>query len=222
VTTDPIPAAAEDDHLEPYRDAIRRHGAGFRATLWGSEAAQRVRFDVMIDLVGFDGCTVVDAGCGHGDFARQLVDRGVAFHRYVGVDALAPVIDRARERVEEWPGRDVRFEVLDLAARPAALADFEPDWVCLCGTLNTMDDETARRIVRASFESAAQGVVFNFLSDRPHARWAGRDLTPARRFDTVAWLDWAMSLSSRVSFTQSYLDGHDATVVVAHDGDVGE
>ena len=37
----------------------------------------------------------------------------------------------------------------------------------------------------AAFDAAAQGVVFNFLSDRPHPRWKEKDLRPARRFDTV-------------------------------------
>jgi hypothetical protein len=97
------------------------------------------------------------------------------------------------------------------------LARDHPDYVCLSGTLNTMNDDLARRVVRAAFDAAGQGVVFNFLSNRPHARWSGRDLAPARRFDTAAWLDWSLGLSSRVSFTQDYLDGHDATIMIRHD-----
>ena len=60
-------------------------------------------------------------------------------------------------------------------------------------------------------------MVFNFLSDRPHKRWADCDLAPAGRFDTAAWLDWAMDQSSKVAFTQDYLDGHDATILIRHD-----
>ena len=103
-----------------------------------------------------------------------------------------------------------------LDAMRAALGPLGADFVCFSGTLNTMDDETARRLVLAGYEAAAQGVVFNFLSDRPHSKWEGRDLLPARRFDTVAWLDWVLDLGPRVSFTQDYLDGHDATVMVMH------
>ena len=37
--------------------------------------------------------------------------------------------------------------------------------------------------------------------------------------DTLAWLDWSLGLSSRVQFTQTYLDGHDATILIRHDED---
>ena len=74
-----------------------------------------------------------------------------------------------------------------------------------------------RTRARAGFDASAQGVVFNFLSDKCHPRWSGRDLTPARRFDTLAWLRWSFELSSRVCFTQSYMDGHDATILILHE-----
>ena len=80
-----------------------------------------------------------------------------------------------------------------------------------------MDDEMARKLIEAALEASAQGVIFNFLSDRHHPKWADRDLGPSRRFDTKAWLDWALGKSSRVSFTQDYLDGHDATIMIRHE-----
>jgi hypothetical protein len=80
-----------------------------------------------------------------------------------------------------------------------------------------MDEPMAQRLIEQCYRAARLGVVFNFLSDRPHARWTGRDLGPARRFDTMKWIDWALSLSSRVTFTQDYFDGHDATICVHHD-----
>ena len=77
-----------------------------------------------------------------------------------------------------------------------------------------MDEESARRLVQTSFEAATQGVVFNFLSNRPNEEWEGKALGPAHRFDTIRWLDWALHLTPRVRFAQDYLDGHDATIVM--------
>ncbi len=128
-------------------------------------------------------------------------------------------MDAARRRGLDPQRNRVSFHVTDLVADASVFARHEPDWVCLSGTLNTMDENTARRLVEAAFDAAAQGVVFNFLSDRFLPRWEGRDLAPAHRFDTAAWLSWAMTLTSRVSFTQTYLDGHDATLMIVHDGD---
>ncbi len=197
-------------YLRPYQIALAAHGASFEATLWGSEAAQHLRFDVMIAHVGFAGATIVDAGCGQGDFAAHLLSRDVPFGAYIGIDALGPMVERARERALDR----CSFETADLVRDEGLFARLSPDWVCFSGTLNTMDDAMARGLVQRAFEASAQGVVFNFLSDKPAAKWLERDLTPARRFDTVSWLEWALGLSPLVSFDQSYLDGHDATIVV--------
>ena len=207
-----------DEFLRPYREAVDRHGPGFEATLWGSRDAQRLRFDVMIELAGFEECRLLDVGCGRGDFAAHLRERGVGFRSYVGLDALPEMVAAACER--EIPR--CTFRVADVIRSPGSLADGSGDdpldFVSISGTLNTMDDEHARGLVEAAYRIAAQGVVFNFLSDRPHPRWAGRDLTPARRFNVVGWLDWSLTLSSRVAMTQDYLSGHDATIMIRHDG----
>lgn len=202
--------AESDPYLDPYREAVKALGAGFEATLWGTREAQQRRFDVMVDYLDLDDLVVLDVGCGHGDFAARLIERGVRFRRFVGLDALPEVIEAAKAR----GFAQCDFAAVDLVQDPGAIARAEPDVVCLSGTLNTMDDETARALISACFEAASSAVAFNFLSDRCHARWGDRDLTPARRFDTVAWLDWAMTLTSRVAFTQAYLDGHDATLIL--------
>ena len=54
---DPTPS---EEFLRPYRQALKRYGPGFEATLWSSRDTQVLRFDVMIELAGFEGCTVLD------------------------------------------------------------------------------------------------------------------------------------------------------------------
>jgi len=109
------------------------------------------------------------------------------------------------------------FRLGDALTDPSMLRTTEADFICFSGSLNTMDEPCARRLVQLAFEAAARGVVFNFLSDRPHQRWADQPLAPARRFDTLAWVNWSLDLTSRVTFTQDYLDGHDATIMLRHD-----
>ena len=200
-------------YLQPYRLAVERFGPGFQATLWGSEEAQQLRFDIMMMLAAFDECTILDAGCGTGDFAARLLEHEVSFARYIGMDALEPVIATAVQR--GLPRCE--FRVADFVSNPEVMREAEPDFVCLSGTLNTMDEATARGLISAAFDVAAQGVVFNFLSDRHHPKWNDRNLGPAHRFDTMAWLDWAFGKTCRVSFTQDYLDGHDATIMIRHE-----
>lgn len=205
---------SDEGYLQPYREAVQRFGAGFEATLWTNREAQVLRFDVMIDLAGFEDCVILDAGCGQGDFAARLLERNVPFSKYIGVDAMPQMIEAAERRAMPR----CEFAVGDVLADPSVLSRGAPDYVCISGTLNTMDEDSARGLVGTAFEAAAQAVQFNFLSNRAHARWADQDPSPARRFDPVWWLDFCLTLSSRVSFTQAYFDGHDATIMVQHDG----
>jgi SAM-dependent methyltransferase len=206
--------ASSDDqqHLQPYRDAVEQFGPSFEATLWGTREAQHLRFDVMIDLADLRDCTVVDIGCGQGDFAAHLLQRDIEYAHFVGFDAMVPMIDAATKR--QLPRSN--FHACNILQQLDSLANLNADYITMSGTLNTMDDTTARQLVLSSFEASAQGVIFNFLSDRAAPEWLERDLGPARRFNTLNWLDWAMTLSPRVSFTQHYMDGHDATIMIRH------
>jgi SAM-dependent methyltransferase len=205
-----MPERVCDQYLRPYRDAVKAHGASFYATLWSSREAQQTRFDVMIDLAGLDDGVVLDAGCGTGDFAQRLIDRRVDFKRYIGVDAVPELIEAARAR--GLPRCE--FRMGDLIHDPKLIADAMPDFVCISGALNTMEEDAARELVRSAFAAARQGVVFNFLSNRAQPQWMSRDIGPARRFDTVKWIDWALSVTTLVGFTQEYLEGHDATILM--------
>ncbi len=208
---------AADDYLDPYRRAVEEHGASFKATLWGSERAQHLRFDVIMEAIRPDAGTVVlDAGCGRGDLAARMLERDVPFGGYIGIDAVEAMIHSAAARELARS----RFLAADFVKHPHVLEEHEADWIVFSGALNTMDDPTARGLIETSFAAARTGVAFNFLSDRPHDRWTGRDLTPARRFDTLAWLDWALGRTSRVAFRQDYLDGHDATIVMRREDDL--
>jgi len=208
-----MPERPGEKFLKPYREAVQQFGPTFESTLWTSREAQQLRFDVMIDLAGLDECVVLDAGCGTGDFAEHLIRRPVQFARYIGIDAVSELIEAAKQR--GLPRCE--FMLGDLIHDQSPLHQIEPDFVCISGTLNTMDEETARNLVSHAFDTAHQGVAFNFLSNRADERWAARDIGPARRFDTINWIDWALSRTSRVSFTQDYLDGHDATILMRHE-----
>ena len=199
-----------DRYLKPYREAVERYGAGFHATLWTNPESQRLRFNVMIDMAALHGCSIVDAGCGQGDFAEHLIERQVAFKRYIGIDAVPEMIEAARKRC--LPRCEFHFG--DVIHDQTPLREIDPDFVCISGTLNTMDEETARKLVEAAFEASMVGVIFNFLSDRVGEKWGSHNIGPAQRFNTLSWIDWALTKTPRVSFTQDYMDGHDATILM--------
>ena len=203
-------------YLRPYLEAAAEHGGSFEAQLWRSREAQRRRFEVLVELPGrsrFVGARVADLGCGTGGFAAFLSDEGVAIAAGLGVEAVPELAETARrESPAAWT-----VESYDFVRRPEDLDAFRADVAVLSGSLNTLSERQARRVVAAVFERVSIGVCFNFLSDRHH-RTGPEDLTPARRFSTVAMLRFAMGLSPRVAFRQDHLDGHDAAIWIERAG----
>lgn len=204
------------DPLAPYREAARDLGSGFPATLWASERTQQLRFDVLLDLLGpqrLDQAILLDLGCGDGALALRMKQRGIRVARYVGIDGIYRQVEAAQRRVLERAS----FVCEDLTQNGRSLGRFGAGVAIISGTLNTMAQAQAQTLVREAFEAVSGAVCFNFLSDRPVARRREADLGPAIRHDVIRWLDFALGLTSLVSFRQDHLEGHDAAILLAHE-----
>jgi len=211
----PIDGSADPPYLAPYREILAAHGPSFEATGWKSRAMQVVRFDVLIDMVDLAGRVIVDAGSGQGALVDRLVERRVEYAAYVGLDAMPEMVEQSADR--GLP--NARFEVCDIAGEPDAFRRWSrhaggpgADVILFSGSLNTMDDATAGAVLERAWAAAEEAVVFNFLSDRAPADLVAQDPAPARRFDTLGLIAWALDKTPRVRFRQDYLGGHDATL----------
>ncbi|MCH2152662.1 MAG: class I SAM-dependent methyltransferase [Phycisphaerales bacterium] len=198
-------------YLQPYREAMADLGAGFKATLWQNKEAQLRRFDAAVSLMPLGGLRVADLGCGPGDLFQRLQEQGMAPKEFLGIDAQPEMIELARST---HPAAE--FRTADLAQDLSILRDWKPDVCLISGTLNTMTSRQAWRMVLEAHQTSRVGVVFNFLSNRPHPRYHGKDLRPARRFNTARWIARCLQVTPLVSFRQDYLDGHDATIAMRH------
>ena len=200
-------------YLKPYVEAARRHGGAFETQLWRSRDAQRIRFDTIVAMVGSEAwpkAKVLDLGCGRGDFAAHLAERGIRVGQGIGIEAVPELLQAAQARgLDGWS-----FAAGDFVADRTLFEVAEPDLCVFSGSLNTLSQRQARSVLERAVAASRLGVVFNFLSDR-NGRAAGEDLRPARRFDTLRMLRFAFKRSPRVAFRQDHLDGHDATIWIA-------
>lgn len=197
------------DPVQPYREAVRDHGAGFEATLWGSRRTQRLRFEVMAEMLGagtLQGTDVLDLGCGDGAFAGWLAETGVVA-RVHGFDAVSEMIHVAQERGIEGAS----FEVVDLRSD---WPDRVCDWCIVSGTLNTMDEGLVATVLDQAWRVSKRGLVFNFLGDTPASHWKDKPLGPSIRRSVSALRTWAEAQSARVEVRSDYLDGHDVTIAM--------
>lgn len=182
----------ENETVRWYADKVRTFGFDHRGLGFRTRSAQEKRFEALLALGELDGRSVLDVGCGFGDFLAFLDRRGIRA-RYTGLDVCAPMIDHCRER---FAGRDAEFEVADVL-------DFEPgeqfDFVVASGIFG-LDTAGARERIRPTIERLFAwcriGMGANFLSrntpspvdarvyvDPCQALALGFELTPAARLD---------------------------------------
>ncbi|NNG21041.1 class I SAM-dependent methyltransferase [Naumannella sp. ID2617S] len=89
----------------------------------------------MLELAGDEPAEVLEVGCGDGFLSASVTDRG---RGVVGLDADAPVLERARAR---WPEMAVDWRLGDLMAADLPLGAF--DAVLSNATLHHLQDTGA-------------------------------------------------------------------------------
>ncbi len=212
------------DPTQPYRDAVTRFGPRFESLLWNSPDGQLARFDAIIEALDTKDAIIADIGCGLGDLAERLEERtGDARPAlYLGVDALPELLEEASARANgpierrylhaDFGQDGTLFEHLVTQEGTTALV--------FSGSLNTFEQTDAVVVLERAWAALKiapadrpRQLAFNFLSDRHH-RPRPKPTGPAKRFDTLALLDWALERTPSVRFRQDYLRGHDALIVM--------
>ncbi len=129
---------------------------------WMDRLQQLVAFEVLAgvgNLCGPQGPSVLDAGCGLGDFYGYLRGQGFA-GRYTGVDLVPELIEAARAR---HPG--VTFVVADLLDPDLALESH--DYVVAAGLFDYRTPDSEERLprsVRRLFDFCRRGLAWNVLN----------------------------------------------------------
>lgn len=152
-----------EEDLEVMRNFFSRqlqdHCEGPAAVGWGSTYSQATRFRVLFEIGDLTGATILDVGCGRGDFYAFLMQKKVCFSRYLGLDIHETVIERARER---FPSAE--FRVLGSLLEP--ISDLF-DYVFESGIFNLATPEAlklTKATLRWMYQLSIRGTAANFLS----------------------------------------------------------
>jgi SAM-dependent methyltransferase len=188
--------ACDDAHtIAFFSDLLRQHQGGVGSVNWGSPAAQEKRFAVLAAIGDLTGCSVLDVGCGLGDFHRWQQGQGLGVE-YRGVDLTPGMVAAARERS---PGADFRVgNVLTEEWAPA-------DYVLASGIFYLRQHEPGKflqQIIARLFALCRRGVAFNSLSTWSPRRDAGEFYA-----DPVRTVEFCRTLSPRVILRHDYHPG---------------
>lgn len=137
----------------------REYGYDPRSLGWNA-GTQQARFNVMAAVGDLEGCSVLDVGCGFGDFYGFLKEQGIHVD-YTGIDLSQEFVKIAREHHP-----DARFIVGDFEENGI---DGQYDWVFECGIFNRKVGQQRRfveRTLRRMYEVSKIGMAADFLSPK--------------------------------------------------------
>ncbi|MFH1431985.1 MAG: class I SAM-dependent methyltransferase [archaeon] len=172
---------------------------------YGNKSSQDTRFDALMKIGGMSGKTVLDIGCGRGDFARRATEKGIMFKKYLGTDIVQKMIDIAKEMNSM---NNTEFRVLDILDTQELLSF---DYVLMSGTLNLNVPDTlniAKCLIRKAYEIAGIAVGFNMTSTLGDP---GCRTSHTYYFDPFEILRFCSTLTRDLCFDHTYLP-HDFTI----------
>jgi SAM-dependent methyltransferase len=148
-----------DRIIKRYSARLREHGDHIATLASGTEERRRLRFDVLTAVGIEPGASVVDVGCGFGDYFGYLADRGVPVD-YLGIDINPDLIAVARGK---YPS--ARFQVADIQRDPPPHADFFVSTSAFNLPLEQQDNYAfAGELLDIMYVRARRGVAVDFLT----------------------------------------------------------
>ena len=146
-------------NVQLYSALVQRYGESFQALDWSSRESQNRRFAILEEVACLHNASVLDVGCGFGDFYGRMKASELQV-RYTGIDIAAAMIDRACARFPE-----ANFCLQDpLDASPEIASH---DYVLSSGIFakrRTAPLAFLKAMVGRMFELANHAVAFNSLS----------------------------------------------------------
>jgi trans-aconitate methyltransferase len=128
---------------------------------WTNEEVQQLRFEAITKLADFNDKSVLDVGCGAGDF-KELLDQQFKRFDYIGIDQQPEFISHAKEKFANQQG--VWFYEADMATCKLPQVDI----VVASGLLSyasTQSDYFLKMIERL-YAAADNTLIFNMLNDQ--------------------------------------------------------
>ncbi len=143
------------DNEQFYKSAIEKYGYTPKGVNWISKDTQRVRFNVILEMLpnDFSEHTLVDAGCGFGDFYRYMKKKKRLPKEYVGIDELSEMVSVASNQT------GMKILQADICKAKLPQADF---YIC-SGAMNTLEYFETHLFIQNCYNSSKYGFIFNIL-----------------------------------------------------------
>ena len=204
-------ASDNDKNIALYTSLLREHGRNFKALDWGSKTSQELRFKVISEVGVENGSSVLDVGCGLGDFCDWFIKKGIIV-KYTGIDVTPDMIHYATER---YPA--VEFLVgsgCDIFLNKKSYFDF----VTASGIFAHRQENPLgflKKTVQDMYDISTKGIAFNCLSNLH----SNKDLNEFYA-DPLEIIKFCQSLSNSIIFRHDYHHGDFTIYLYKQDAEI--
>ena len=143
---------------EFYKKAIEEFGVSAQGVHWNSKYSQYKRFVIITKLIKKDIKTssIVDVGCGFGEYYNYLDINNRIPQNFVGIDCEKEMVKVSKKRFPhlKFFQKDVLHDDLEVA-----------DYYIASGTLNILTISEIELFIDRCYHSSSKGFIFNFLKN---------------------------------------------------------
>jgi len=185
-----------------FEGRLKHDSENYKIVGYGSKESQVIRYKVATEIGDLQGKSILDYGCGLGDFIEYLEKRRIRV-KYTGYDISGKIIERARELHPKYS-----FEVRDIMKE---LPNRKFSYVFAIGLNLKIADNVGfvKELIRRMFQIAEEGVFVSVLSSHG-------DYFDAQCFyhDPALLLDWCLrEVSGKCILRHDYLP-HDFALYI--------
>lgn len=141
-----------------YNSLTKKYGYDVKSLHWPTKDRQEMAFKAIAETVNLCNTSILDVGCGFGDFYFFLKKNGVKVN-YTGIDVSDKIIEIGKRKHPSISNCLKIMDVKDIVDRY--------DYVVISGTFNLkIDDnwEFIKSTLKKVFDLCNKGVVFNLIS----------------------------------------------------------
>lgn len=191
--------------INRYSDRYKQLGYNVKTLGWGNETQQQFRFSqTLTNDVFAKEKTILDIGCGFGDYYTLLKENNIPFKSYIGYDINPDLVQEAKMRNQKE--LDCHFEEINILESDK----IEPvaDIGLMLGVLNLNLKEQfenytySKKIIHNAFSLVKDCLIVDFLSDQITENYPKEEFVFYHNPSKM--LEFALSLSSNVILNHNY------------------
>ena len=178
-----------------YTQSIKEHGISAQGVRWNNKHSQYKRFEAITKRIKKDISisTLVDVGCGFGEYFEYLKSNKKLPKKYIGIDCEEDMVNISKKRFQNED-----FLQIDVLKEDLPFADY---FIC-SGALSILEYNDVDLFISKCFRNANKGFIFNSLKNLT--------FNNIKQYEII---DICKKYSQKISVYEGYLD-NDFTILM--------